>query len=68
MDSKQNFIVGNEGNFRELLKFRIECSDLELKIHFEISNSNATYISKTSQNEIVSVISNIIIVNILKKI
>jgi hypothetical protein len=68
MDSNQNSIVGNEGNFRELLKFRIESGDIELKRHFEISNSNATYISKTSQNEILSVIGDIIIENILKKI
>jgi len=45
-------IVGNEGNYRELLKFRIDSGYIELKIHFKMSNSNATYISKTSQNEI----------------
>jgi len=28
MDSNQNSIVGNEENFRELLKFRIESGDI----------------------------------------
>ncbi|XP_050513305.1 52 kDa repressor of the inhibitor of the protein kinase-like [Diabrotica virgifera virgifera] len=44
----------NEGNFRELLKFRIQSGDLELKNHLEQSSARATFISKTSQNELIN--------------
>lgn len=39
-----------QGNFRELLKFRIDAGDVVLAAHLEDSASNATYISKTTQN------------------
>lgn len=63
-NSNQNSIVGNERNFRELLKFRIESGDIELTRNFEKFNLNVTYISTTSQNETLSIKSGIIIVNI----
>lgn len=45
-------IVDNqEGNFRALLKFHIESGDEDLRKHLETAKSNATYISKTVQNE-----------------
>lgn len=44
----------NEGNFRALLSYRIDAGDNELRKHLESSAANATYISKTSQNEIIS--------------
>lgn len=43
--------VHNEGNFREILKYRIREGDTQLKTHFEQSSARATYISKTTQNE-----------------
>lgn len=43
----------NEGNFRELLKSRIRCEDSELKNRLENSSSRATYISKSTQNEVI---------------
>lgn len=58
----------NEGNFRELLRFRVESGDEVLKKHLETTSSRATYISKTTQNELIHCIGeeicNVIIENI----
>lgn len=51
-DSDDTASPVNEGNFRALLKFRIDAGDVMLKQHLE-SSSNATYISKRIQNEII---------------
>lgn len=40
----------NEGNFRELLKFRVKSGDSVLQTHLKNTSSMATYISKTIQN------------------
>jgi Domain of unknown function (DUF4371) len=37
----------NEGNFRELFRFRVEAGETILKKHLKSARSNATYISKT---------------------
>lgn len=44
----------NEGNFRELLRFRIDSGDTDLENHLKTSSSRATYISKTTQNDIIN--------------
>lgn len=44
----------NEGNFRELLKFRVDAGDKLLEDHLKKSSSSATYISKTIQNELIN--------------
>lgn len=46
--------VVNEGNFRELLRFRMESGDKELEEHLSGSSSRETYVSKTTQNELIS--------------
>lgn len=43
----------NEGNFRELLRFRVASGDKELERHLQSASSRATYISKTTQNELI---------------
>ncbi|XP_011687075.1 PREDICTED: 52 kDa repressor of the inhibitor of the protein kinase-like [Wasmannia auropunctata] len=43
----------NEGNFRALLTFRATAGNETLKKHLENTFSRATYISKTTQNEII---------------
>ena len=43
----------NEGNFRELLRFRIEAGDHALGNQMKNVNSRATYISKKTQNELI---------------
>lgn len=43
----------NEGNFRALLRARIDSGDMHLKKHFQICSANATYTSWKIQNEII---------------
>lgn len=58
----------NEGNFRELLKFRVKAGDSTLENHLKNSSSKATYISKTIQNELIELCGKVIVDSILKKI
>lgn len=46
--------VINEGNFRELLKFRVSSGDTILEEHLKSCNSKATYISHTTQENIIN--------------
>lgn len=46
--------VANDGNFRALLRFRVDSGDLNLRHHLETASSNATYISKTTQNHLIA--------------
>lgn len=43
----------NEGNFRALLRFRVDAGDTDLESHLKNSSSRATYISKSTQNDII---------------
>lgn len=43
----------NEGNFRELLKYRINSGDTQFANHLKDSTTRSTYISKTTQNELI---------------
>ncbi|XP_071056243.1 52 kDa repressor of the inhibitor of the protein kinase-like [Onthophagus taurus] len=58
----------NEGNFRELLRFRVESGDDILRKHLETMSSRATYISKTTQNELVNCIGEEITAKIVNQI
>ncbi|XP_060862053.1 uncharacterized protein LOC132945023 [Metopolophium dirhodum] len=58
----------NNGNFRELLNFRISSGDEILKNHLLSSESRATYISKTTQNELICIIGNLILKNVLERV
>ena len=44
----------NSGNFQALLDFRVDSGDDVLRQHFETAPKNATYRSKTIQNQIIS--------------
>ena len=57
----------NEGNFKELLKFRVKAGDSMLENHLKNSSSKATYISKTIQNELIDLCGKEILDSILKK-
>ena len=46
----------NAGNFQELLKFCCEAGDVCLQEHFKEGKKNATYRSKTIQNQIIEVL------------
>jgi len=60
--------VINEGNFREILKFRILSGDKTLENHLKNNNAKATYISPTIQNELIECIRKEIIFKIIKDI
>lgn len=51
----ENDKMTNEGNFREILKFRVDAGDTDLADHLKNTAANATYISKTVQNEIIEI-------------
>lgn len=44
----------NEGNFRELLRFKISSGDETLKRHLATASSRATYIGNTTQNQLIT--------------
>ena len=58
----------NEGNFRELLRFRVAAGDTVLEHHLQTASSHATYISKTVQNELISCGGQEIVSNILQRV
>ncbi|XP_021367373.1 52 kDa repressor of the inhibitor of the protein kinase-like, partial [Mizuhopecten yessoensis] len=57
-DATNQEISTNRGNFCELLKFRIEAGDNVLDSHLKTASSRATYISKTVQNQLITIIGN----------
>ncbi|GFY76648.1 TTF-type domain-containing protein [Trichonephila inaurata madagascariensis] len=57
----------NEGNFRALVKFRVEAGDDVLEKHFKDSGRN-TYISWRTQNEIISSTNEIILKDIVNRV
>lgn len=58
----------NEGNFRALLRSRIDAGDENLIQHFKHSAKNATYISWNIQNQIINSCNEIILSRLVKKI
>lgn len=52
----ENVKHDNEGNFRELPKFRGQAEDQALGNYKNNAPKNATYLSKTIQNEIINLI------------
>ncbi|CAH1100927.1 unnamed protein product [Psylliodes chrysocephalus] len=61
-------MIVNEGNFRELLRFRVSAGDKKLEKHLQSASSNATYISKTTQNMLISCCGQEISEQILSKV
>lgn len=55
-------------NFRELLNLRISSGDETLQNHLLPSQSNATYISKTTQNELISIMGSLILKKVLDRV
>ena len=45
----------NKGIFQTLIKFRQESGDTVLKTYLETCGKNATYTSKTVQNELINI-------------
>lgn len=67
-DSRHLEDTMNCGNFQELLQFRCEAGDKNLSTHFETCHRNATYRSKTIQNQLIEIISTQILDNIIGKV
>ena len=61
-------VVRKDGNFRALLKFRIDSGDGVLKQHLESATSNATYVSKTTQNELIKAAGDVVRQKILDRV
>lgn len=57
-----------EGNFRALLKLRIDAGDHTLKNHLLTCPKNATYISSVTQNEIISACNQIILKKVISDV
>ena len=53
-DDGRNMLDRNPGNFQALLDFQLQPGDVVVKEHFTNSPRNATYRSKTIQNELIS--------------
>ena len=65
-DEKESIEARNNGNFRALLRFRIEAT--VLKNHMNSAKSNATYNSKNTQNELINACKEEIQKNILDRV
>ena len=52
IDDEDFDVMINEGNFRELLKFRVSSGDSNLDNHLKTARASATYISKITQNAV----------------
>jgi len=57
-----------QGNFQALLYFRIDSGDEVLQNHLENSSRNATYISKTIQNELITTVGKYILGGLSREI
>ncbi|CAF3927502.1 unnamed protein product [Rotaria sordida] len=60
--------LANEGNFCALLLYRIQSGDEVLKKHLERCNKNATYISKTTQNQLIDIIGKLILKQVIEEV
>ncbi|XP_057298780.1 52 kDa repressor of the inhibitor of the protein kinase-like [Hydractinia symbiolongicarpus] len=62
------YSVRRTGNFVELLNFRVRGGDTDLKEHLSKSPKNATYISKTTQNDLINCCGEVITNKIVSEI
>ena len=53
IDDGDSDVMTNEGNFRELIKFRVSSGDSNLENHLKTAKASATYISKSTQNALI---------------
>ena len=58
----------NDGNFRMLLRFRINSGDTALQKHLRHASGNALYTSKSTQNELLQISADMVRENILQRI
>ncbi|XP_025192639.1 52 kDa repressor of the inhibitor of the protein kinase-like [Melanaphis sacchari] len=58
----------NDGNFRELLRFRVAAGDTKLENHLKNASANATYIGKNTQNELINACGEEVLQNLIEKV
>jgi len=58
----------NVGMIKELLLFRIDAGDENLRKHFESASKNAKFVSKTVQNEFIDICGSIITNKLIKEV
>lgn len=63
-----HYKLNNEGNFRELLRFRVKSGDKILEQHLLTAHSKATYISSNVQNQLIDCLKEEIQSEIIKEI
>ena len=63
-----SYSQGGVGNFVELLNYRVRGGDVVLAEHLKKCSKNATYISKTTQNELISCCGELITSKILSAV
>lgn len=68
IDATGNMPDYNDGNFRMLLRFRIQSGDTALQQHFMSASGSALYTSKSIQNEILQDILHLVTDTITKKV
>lgn len=61
-------IITNQGNFRELLKYRVLSGDKVLEDHLKSLNARATYISPIIQNDLITCCTHFIINKIIDEV
>lgn len=61
-------MIENEGNFRVLLRMRVESGDSALKEHLMNSAKNATYTSSVAQNDIISACNNVMLNKLVTRV
>lgn len=66
--SSKTISITNQGNFRELIKFKIASGDTVLEQNLKSAHEKATYISYTIQNELIECIQKEITAYIINKI
>ena len=67
-DDSKHYEALDSGNFQALLSFRVNSGDESLKEHFSTAPKNATYRSKSTQNEIISCCADIVNRKIMSEI
>ena len=64
----EEYSTGSVGIFIELLNYRVRDGDKDLEKHLESYSKNASYISETTQNELIECCGQIIRENLLQNI
>lgn len=67
-DTLNIYSITNQGNFRELLKYKILSGDNVLEEHLKSVNSKATYISPMIQNDLIKCFKNYITEKIINEV